>query len=156
MSHAAQDSHGQRQGLQSLLHPATPYHQNACMNKAHNFSSLLGEIAKRNDSIRTSRTLLQDMQPLMHSGKWCTTKDTGIIAEILSRRSVCGFSRPVMRVHQFDQCPVQIITPLADIQKNAASSNTRPTFITTKHACILHTLQPCQPLGLVVRDQSAH
>ncbi len=90
------------------------------MNKAHIFTSLLGEIAKRNETIRTSRTLLQDMQPLMHSGKWCTTKDTGMIAEVLSRRSVCEFTRPVIRVHQFHQCPVQIITPLADNQTNAA------------------------------------
>ncbi len=156
MSHAAQDSHGRRQGLQSLLHPATPYHQHACMNKAHFFISLLGEIAKPNNSLNTSRTLLGDMQPLMHGGKWCATKNTGIVAGIISRRSVCGFSRPVMRVHQFHQCPVQIITPLADNQTNATSSNIRQKFISTKAACILHTLQPCQQLGLIVRDQSAH
>jgi len=79
-----------------------------------------------------------------------------MIAEVLSRRSVCGFSRPVVRVHHFHQCPVQIITPLADTQTNAASSNTRPTFTAAEAVCILRTLQPCQQLGLVVRDQSAH
>lgn len=61
-----------------------------------------------------------------------------------------------MRVHHFHQCPVQIITPLADTQTIAASSNTRQTFTAAKAVCMLRTSQLCQQLGLVVHDQSAH
>lgn len=95
------------------------------------------------------------MQPLVCSGKWMPGTQAWLLKCLAGGQSV-GFLGPLMHVHHFHQCPVQIITPLADNQTNAASSNTRQRFVATNAVCILHTLQPCQQLGLVVRDQSAH